>query len=41
MNKDAVTVPRAASEPLPELAAFLRPCAPLFGSRHRWHSVQR
>lgn len=41
MNKEALTVPRAASEPLPELAAFLRPFAPLFRYRQSWHSVER
>lgn len=41
MNKDALTVPRASSEPLPELTAFLRPFAPLFRYRQSWHSVER
>jgi hypothetical protein len=41
MNEDAFTVPRASSEPLPELAAFLRPFAPLFRYRQSWHSVER
>lgn len=35
------TVPRASNEPLPELAAFLQPFAPLFRNRQSWHSVER
>ncbi len=35
------TVPRASSEPLPELATFVRPFATLFHYRQSWHSVER
>jgi SRSO17 transposase len=41
MVKEIATVPRASSEPLPELAAFLQPYAVLFRNRQSGHSVER
>jgi SRSO17 transposase len=35
------TVPKASPAPLPELAAFLHPYAPLFHNRQSWQSVER
>jgi SRSO17 transposase len=41
MARENTTVPRASSVPLPELAAFLQPCAKLFHYRQSGHSVER
>jgi SRSO17 transposase len=41
MVKETPSVPRASSDPLPELATFLRPFAALFRNRQSWHSVER
>jgi SRSO17 transposase len=41
MDKDTPTVPRAARDPLPELAAFIQPYTALFRNRQSWHSVER
>jgi SRSO17 transposase len=40
-TNETPTVPRAADEPLPELATFLQPFATLFHYRPSWHSVER
>jgi SRSO17 transposase len=41
MTAATPSVPRASGDPLPELAAFLRPYAALFHNRQSWRSVER